>query len=134
MTDNLHQPAANKNDSYYQPRYAALTKAAGCGNASSTLDCLRALPLFVLNNILNTTEFNSGWNPTIDGDFIARYTSLQLAEGDFVHVPIISGANSDEGASFGPMGINSTADFEALINSKPPPPPQTTTPQQRPFC
>ncbi|THX94206.1 alpha/beta-hydrolase [Aureobasidium pullulans] len=101
----------------YQPKYAALTKAAGCGNATSTLDCLRALPLFVLNNILNTTEFNSRWNPALDGDFIARYGSEQLAEGAFVHVPIIDGANSDEGVSFSPNGINSTADLEVYLNT-----------------
>lgn len=102
---------------YYQPRYAALLQAAGCSNATNSLNCLRALPLFVLNNILNTTAFNRGWNPTLDGDFIARYTSQQLAEGDFVHVPIIDGANSDEGTAFGPVGINTTADFEKLLNS-----------------
>ena len=103
---------------FYQPRYAALVQAAGCSNATDSLTCLRELPFFVLNNILNTTEFNSGWNPTLDGDFIARYTSLQLADGDFVHVPIISGANSDEGTAFGPDGVNSTADVEAYIEGK----------------
>jgi len=102
---------------YYQPRYAALIQAAGCGNATKPLDCLRKLPAFVLNNVLNTTQFNSEWNPTLDGDFIARYGSEQLADGSFVHVPIISGANSDEGVSFSPMGINSTADIEALLNT-----------------
>ncbi|CAD0042753.1 unnamed protein product [Aureobasidium pullulans] len=91
--------------------------AYGALNTSATLDCLRALPLFVLNNILNTTEFNSRWNPALDGDFIARYGSEQLAEGAFVHVPIIDGANSDEGVSFSPNGINSTADLEVYLNT-----------------
>lgn len=53
----------------------------------------------------------------MDGDFIARYTSLQLTDGDFVHVPIISGANSDEGTAFSPVGINTTADLEFYLNS-----------------
>jgi carboxylesterase type B len=103
--------------SEYQPKFAALSKAAGCGNSTSTLDCLRALPFTVLNNILNTTDFSGGWNPALDGDFIARYGSEQLAEGDFVHVPIIDGANSDEGVSFSPLGINSTADIEKYLNT-----------------
>ena len=57
---------------YYQPRYAALVEAAGCTGVTDSLTCLRQLPLFVLNNILNTTDFNSEWNPTLDGDFVAR--------------------------------------------------------------
>ena len=57
---------------YYQPRYAALVDAAGCTEATDSLACLRQLPLFVLNNVLNTTEFYRNWNPTLDGDFIAR--------------------------------------------------------------
>ncbi|PSK43981.1 hypothetical protein B9Z65_1698 [Elsinoe australis] len=102
---------------YYQPRYDALTHAAGCGNNTDTLACLREVPLFVLNNILNTTQFNSGWNPTIDGDFIARRGSEQLADGSFVKVPIIDGANSDEGTAFGPLGINTEADFVSKLNT-----------------
>ncbi|KAH0265679.1 alpha/beta-hydrolase, partial [Aureobasidium melanogenum] len=108
--------ALNGSDTY-QPIYSALTKAAGCGNTTNTLDCLRALPFTVLNNILNTTDFSSGWNPALDGDFIARYGSEQLADGSFVHVPIINGANSDEGVSFSPLGINSTADLEVYLNT-----------------
>ncbi|KAH0167663.1 alpha/beta-hydrolase, partial [Aureobasidium melanogenum] len=108
--------ALNGSDTY-QPQYSALTKAAGCGNTTNTLDCLRALPFTVLNNILNTTDFSGGWNPALDGDFIARYGSEQLADGSFVHVPIINGANSDEGVSFSPLGINSTADLEMYLNT-----------------
>lgn len=76
---------------YFQPRYDALIAAAGCKNCTDSLKCLQALPLFVLNNILNTTTFNLNWNPTIDGDFIARLGSEQLADGSYVKVPIISG-------------------------------------------
>jgi acetylcholinesterase len=102
---------------YYQPRYEALIEAAGCKNTSDSLQCLRELPLFVLNNILNTTEFNVDWNPAVDGDFIARLGSEQFADGSFVHVPIISGANSDEGTAFGPAGINTVDDFVKRLNS-----------------
>ncbi|GAB7340076.1 hypothetical protein MBLNU457_6569t1 [Dothideomycetes sp. NU457] len=102
---------------FYQPRYAALIQAAGCSNSTKPLDCLRQIPTFVLNNVLNTTQFNRQWNPTIDGDFIARYGSEQLADGAFVHVPIISGANSDEGVSFSPMPVNSTAQIEGYLNT-----------------
>ena len=36
---------------------------------------------------------------------------MQLAEGAFVHVPIIDGANTDEATLFAPMGINTTQDW-----------------------
>lgn len=101
----------------YQPRYDAIVAAAGCGNCTDSLQCLRDLPFFVLNSILNTTEFNSMWNPAVDGDIIARLGSEQLADGSFVHVPIITGANSDEGTAFGPVGIKTVDDFIATINS-----------------
>ncbi|KAF4550802.1 Carboxylesterase-like protein 9 [Elsinoe fawcettii] len=101
----------------YQPRYDNLTRAAGCSNCSDTLACLREVPLFVLNNILNTTEFNNGWNPTIDGDFIARRGSEQLADGSFVKVPIIDGANTDEGTAFSPQGINTEDDIISYLNT-----------------
>lgn len=103
---------------FYEPRYQALVTAAGCNNASDTLDCLRHVPFTVLNNILNTTDFNTFWNPTVDGDIIARYGSEQLADGSFVHVPILSGANSDEGTAFSPVGIYDTSDFEYYLDSE----------------
>lgn len=64
-------------------------------------------------------QFKAGsnlWNPTLDGDFVARYGSEQLADGSFVHVPIISGANSDEGTAFSPAGVNTEADLESYLN------------------
>ena len=49
----------------------------------------------------------------------SRYGSEQLADGSFVKVPIISGANSDEGTAFSPTGINTTDDLISYLNSKP---------------
>ena len=67
--------------------------------------------------MLNVTEITSvkPFNPVIDGDFIQKFTSLQLASGNFVHVPIIDGANTDEGTAFGPVGINTTAQFREYL-------------------
>jgi hypothetical protein len=113
----VYSSATNGSD-WYQPRYARFVAAAGCSNSTDSLDCLRRLPLFVLNNVLNKTEFNSGWGPAFDGDFIARLGSEQLADGSFVHIPVISGANTDEGTAFSPLGINETADFVYYLNSE----------------
>lgn len=101
--------------SYYETSYQALTASAGCSTASSPLDCLRNLPYASLNQILNTTQFAGIWNPQIDGDIIKRYSSQQLADGSFVKVPIIIGANSDEGTIFASGGVNDTADFETQV-------------------
>jgi carboxylesterase type B len=98
----------------YQPGYDGLVNATGCVNATDTLECVRYAPYEKVNGFFNSTE-GSSWNPIVDGDFIARWGSLQLADGDFVQVPIISGANTDEGTSFGPRGINSEKDFAETI-------------------
>lgn len=95
---------------FYQPLYDALVNASGCSHAIDNLDCLRQLPFDKLNTLLNTSTATA-WQPIVDGDFIARWASIQLAEGAFVHVPILDGANTDEGVSFGPQGVNSTQNF-----------------------
>jgi carboxylesterase type B len=81
---------------WYQPLYDAISSQAGCNSSLDSLACLRSVPFETLNNIINGTTTVDGtaltaFNPTVDGDFIQRYTSLQLADGDFVKVPIISG-------------------------------------------
>jgi carboxylesterase type B len=67
-----------------------------------------------MNGTLSST---GGFNPIIDGDFTQDYGSRALAKGRFVKVPIIVGANSDEGASFAPYGINTTQQFQAVLPS-----------------
>ncbi|KAH7377261.1 Alpha/Beta hydrolase protein [Pyrenochaeta sp. MPI-SDFR-AT-0127] len=105
---------------YYQAAFRNLTSGTSCATSSAPLSCLRNLPFADLNAILNTTAFRGIWTPQIDGDIIERQSSAQLADGSFVQVPIIIGANSDEGTSFSPMGVNSTALFEkAIITSTP---------------
>lgn len=113
----------------YEDQYQDLVEKAGCASPptntsssdseSDSLACLRKVPFTVLNNVLNTTEFTTpGWSPALDGDFNVRYGSEQLADGAFVHVPIIAGANSDEGTSFSPVGIENEGDLRGVINGK----------------
>ena len=101
------------------PAYASahnLSGNASCNHAIDTLDCLRAASFDDLNTAFNTSS-GTKWFPVIDGDFIQEYPSRQLAAGNFVKVPIIDGANSDEGASFAPTGINNTDIFVDLLTS-----------------
>lgn len=98
--------------------FTTAVNSLGCSSASDKLQCLRQIPFATLNAWINTTHLSAGWQPLVDGDFIQGYTSLQLNQSQFVHVPIISGANSDEGTAFGPMGINSPQDFLNRLESK----------------
>ena len=91
---------------YYQPMYDSLVAKVGCGNTADSLQCLRGVPFTQLNAAINATNnsLTDFW-PIVDGDFIKKYTSIQLTEGDFVKVPILIGANTNEGTAFGPRGI-----------------------------
>ncbi|KAI4928154.1 uncharacterized protein J4E92_005637 [Alternaria infectoria] len=102
----------------YANMYNELTRRTNCANTTSPLECLRQLPAEQLNTALNTTTptFNiTNFMPCLDGDFIQKRTSLQLNTGEFVHVPIISGANSDEGSAFSPAPVNSTEVLRTFI-------------------
>lgn len=101
-----------------QPQYDNITRQTGCARSAGTLDCLRRLPFEQLNSVINTTGLATAFGPRIDNDLIARRSSVQLANNQFVHVPIIIGANSDEGASFSPMQINTTEDFTAALKGR----------------
>jgi carboxylesterase type B len=101
---------------FYQPSYDLIVNQTGCYNQTDTLGCLRTVPYAKLNAVFNQTAFElTPFEPVIDGDFIQKFGSIQLTDGNFVKVPIISGANTDEGTAFGPMGIENTTQFAAYI-------------------
>ncbi|EXJ96405.1 hypothetical protein A1O1_01531 [Capronia coronata CBS 617.96] len=109
---------------YFQDTYDTIVGSAGCNTSLDTLQCLREVSTDTLNTIINTTTpaliAGANWTvyaPVMDGDFLQKYTSLQLQEGQFVHVPILSGANSDEGSVFSPYGINTTEEFYDALTS-----------------
>jgi carboxylesterase type B len=101
--------------SYWQEQYMNITKLAGCANQSNTLDCLRKVDISKLAPIVNVTNgmIKKTYSPTIDGDFIPDWPTNLLRSGKFVKIPIISGANMDEGSSFGPGKVNTT---DQIIN------------------
>lgn len=100
----------------YQPQYDALVDATNCTMAADTLACLREVPSDSLAQLFSdTSSLNEGWRPIVDGDFIQRLASAQLAEGAFVKVPILTGANTDEGTAFGPQGIDTDDQFRSYV-------------------
>ncbi|KAL4963463.1 Alpha/Beta hydrolase protein [Aspergillus stella-maris] len=109
--------ASPGNTSEYQSQYDDVVEKAGCTGASDTLQCLREVPFAELNAIFNGTGGNPayGFSPSVDGDFLQEWGSTQLDKQAFVKVPIIAGTNTDEGASFGPTGINTTEQFYSYL-------------------
>ncbi|KXJ87882.1 carboxylesterase family protein-like protein [Microdochium bolleyi] len=99
-----------------QQAYSAVVNATNCTTSFDKLQCLRELPYATLNNVLNST-IASAFGPGLDGDFVQNYGSVQLERGDFVRVPLLIGANTNEGrGSFiGNRTLNSTADFRAAM-------------------
>lgn len=91
----------------YQQAFDNFTATVDCFDALDVLACLRSVPydlFFAAGG--NTTTWISPWQPVVDGNFIPQFASQLLKEGKFVSVPILSGANTDEGVTFGPGGIN----------------------------
>ena len=101
-----------------QQAYNAIVNEAGCNASSDTLACLRMIPTETLNNIFNSsiTE-NATIVPMIDNDFLLSSGTTALRKGQFVKVPLLAGANHDEGTAFGTRDINTTEQFLADIMS-----------------
>ncbi|KAJ7878498.1 alpha/beta-hydrolase [Mycena olivaceomarginata] len=79
----------------------------------SDIACLQALPLSTFN--ASVARVGAGaFNPVVDGDFIKVDPAGQVSNGEFVKVPLIVGANSDEGTAFMTRGINFDSD---LVNA-----------------
>ena len=56
------------------------------------------------------------WNPTVDGNFLTAYPSTHMSEDKFIKVPLLVGANSDEGIGFNVHGFNNaTAIFYSFM-------------------
>lgn len=108
---------------YYQPSYDNLTAYVGCNESVDSLECLRTnATVDQLNFAFNHTNgiATRVFNLVIDGSFIPAWPKTMLANKQFVKVPILSGANLDEGTSFGPGNVNTTQDIKNwLYNTYP---------------
>jgi carboxylesterase type B len=87
-----------QNLAYYTSPVENLTRTVGCWNATDQLACLRELS----QEELFAAQPSQVWNPLIDGDFLTAYPSQLIPSGNFVKVPLLTGANTDEGSNFRP--------------------------------
>jgi carboxylesterase type B len=98
---------------YYTVPVQNLTQAVGCSTAKDQLACLRE----VSQDKLFAAQPSQVWNPLIDGDFLTGYPSQLMRDGHFIRVPLLIGANTDEGTSFSISGVNTETDlFNSLLS------------------
>lgn len=100
---------------FYQVATENLTRTLGCPiswTSASQLTCLRNLS----SEALFSAHYTVTWNPIVDGDFLTAYPSTLSASGNFIKIPLITGANSDEGGSFSVHGLNTPKDvYDSLF-------------------
>ncbi|GMF56729.1 unnamed protein product [Phytophthora fragariaefolia] len=107
-----HGPSSYTNASAWDVYYYNITEAANCSSASDTLACLREVPIDTLSSIFNSSvDSSASFSLVIDGDYVQDTGAALLRKGKFVHVPILHGANHDEGSTFGARGINSKEEY-----------------------
>ena len=101
---------------FYASPVENLTRTTGCYTAKDQLACLRNLS----SEALFAAHVSQTWNPIIDGDFLTAYPSQLELNNSFIKVPLLLGANTDEGLSFGTKGKPPSPPFH-----QPFPPPTT---------
>ncbi|KAI5242641.1 carboxylesterase [Aureobasidium subglaciale] len=95
--------------SFYSAATDNLTRTVGCPRtwtSPAQLACLRNLS----SEALFASNYTVVWNPIVDGDFLTDYPSALLAQNNSIRVPLLTGANTDEGVSFSVQNLNTTTD------------------------
>ncbi|KAI1434366.1 alpha/beta-hydrolase [Xylaria sp. CBS 124048] len=101
---------------WYAGAVENLTRSVGCGGVDvhDQLSCLRAVD----SETLFAAQPSVVWNPLLDGDFLTAYPSQLMPDGKYVKVPLLTGANTDEGfAISGPDELETTEQiFDAVFS------------------
>ncbi|VUC23902.1 unnamed protein product [Clonostachys rosea] len=88
-----------KDLAYWKVPFENLTRSVGCESAEDRLACLRKVDASRLYASRQSQEWQG---PLVDGDFLTGYPSQLMAAHKMVRVPVLTGANTDEGISFNP--------------------------------
>ncbi|OSD07125.1 esterase 1 [Trametes coccinea BRFM310] len=112
----------------------------GCADelSNNTFACLRDASIDTLLDAYNTSAAESPESyqfvPVIDGPggLIPDSPSKLYSDGKFARIPLMTGANLDDGTFFTPAGVSSDAQIEeflvaAALPFQPPPPPPAVT-------
>ncbi|KAF7541294.1 hypothetical protein G7054_g702 [Neopestalotiopsis clavispora] len=100
-------PAAPVDGTKGNEVYSQVVQAAGCSDASSSLECLRSLDyadfLDAANSVPNILSYQSialSYLPRPDGKVLTQSPELLLEAGKYAAVPVIIGDQEDEGTLF----------------------------------
>ncbi|NGN67135.1 carboxylesterase family protein [Streptomyces sp. A7024] len=74
----------------------AFAKKLGCEDAATVAACLRAKPAAELLK----AQSGHNWNPVVGSSFLPRQPAEAFASGEYPRVPVVNGANRDEGTLF----------------------------------
>ncbi|KAI9333218.1 Alpha/Beta hydrolase protein [Zopfochytrium polystomum] len=93
----------------YETTFRALSRATQCGN----LACLRGLSA----NALRAAQVavRTVYRPYVDEDYIPTNPQNRLASGDFMHIPILAGTNTNEGTLF--TGISKAEEYSMWVSA-----------------
>ncbi|PIL23720.1 hypothetical protein GSI_13470 [Ganoderma sinense ZZ0214-1] len=90
-----------------QAEYDQLVQDTSCGNATDTLQCLRALPYDTLKlavdqspGIISEQSLRLAWLPRVDGRFLTDTPQNLVLQGSIAPIPHVSGNVNDEGTVF----------------------------------
>ncbi|KAI3582705.1 Alpha/Beta hydrolase protein [Fusarium oxysporum f. sp. albedinis] len=96
--------------SYYNVAFENLTRTVGCWDKKDQLACLRELD----EKSLYAARPSLTFNPLIDGTFLTGYPSQLIREKNYHTVPLIIGANTDEGFCIGKVSTDQDLFNEAF--------------------
>ncbi|KAL5313134.1 hypothetical protein ACEPPN_018867 [Leptodophora sp. 'Broadleaf-Isolate-01'] len=132
--DGLFHAAAAESQSFgiqytiegSQYQYDALVSRTWCNGTVDTLACLRKLSAAEIQAVnINIAPPGTGldaplymYSNIVDGDFTPDFTYNQFAQGKFLRVPVIFGADTNDGTGFTPKDTNSTAAMNGFLSSQ----------------
>nr|QFR37231.1 carboxylesterase [Cyberlindnera americana] len=107
------------NNANFDADYNSLVEFCDCTEADDTIECLQNASAKKLQFAFNETNgvMNQSLRfPYIDGSIISKSSFEKYEQGQFTRVPILVGANSDEGSVFTPPTINSQNSSISFLN------------------
>ncbi|KAF2093481.1 alpha/beta-hydrolase [Rhizodiscina lignyota] len=80
-----------------QTGFDLIAASANCSKVEDKIECLRHASLTTLYPFEDTSVNGTSWAPFLDGDWFRQPPAYEIAAGNCARVPILLGANSDEG-------------------------------------